>query len=352
MSRLKKLAKKLALSFAFFGLVMAVCELVARGFEPGPFSFLDSNPYMPGELVRHVHKPDFEGRWDSTWYQTNSRGMRGAELQVGFDEDEYRVVCVGDSCTFGKGVAEGDCWPRQLEGLLAEHVASAGGAWHPVVANLGVNGFSGRDYMRLFKGEGVELQPDLVLIGYNLNDFPNSIRAVDDLIYAKQGLRRILGTELRDFLGRFALYRFCRATYYDMNQKRDWKNAESIAARAATDDMDSEVWLKQREYLQGIIADASQSGAHVAVFLFPYESQVYLDSYQTAPIDRLRELCAEIGVPFVDLAAEFRERVRGANPPEQLFLRGDRYHPSPEGYGIVAEAVLQLVVNEKWLPGS
>ena len=87
----------------------------------------------------------------------------------------------------------------------------------------------------------------------------------------------------------------------------------------------------------------------MAVFLFPYESQVYLDVYDTTPIDRLRETCARLGVPFVDLADEFRQAARSSNPPRKLFLRGDRYHPNAEGYHIVARRMLGLIEGRDWL---
>ncbi|MCP3917884.1 MAG: hypothetical protein GY711_20245 [bacterium] len=346
----RKWLKKLAISLGTLVLLGIVGELVTRALEPGPFALLDSNPYLDHESRGHRHRPNFAGRWDGTWYATDSRGLRGPELELDFEPDEYRVVCLGDSCTFGKGVVEADSWPRQLERLLGEK--AAGADWHPVVANLGVNGYSGRAYEEMYREIGAELKPNLVVIGYNLNDFPNAIRAVDQEVFNRRGLRTAMPTGVRDFLGRFGLYRFARQTYYHMNRAKDWKNAEGFAKGAGESSADSEVWRKQRGYLEAIRDAARASGAQMAVFLFPYESQVYLDSFETAPIDRLRQTCHEIGVPFVDLAEEFRGAARAETPPKQLFLRGDRYHPNSEGYGIVATAVVRTLVEQKWLPGS
>ena len=50
------------------------------------------------------------------------------------------------------------------------------------------------------------------------------------------------------------------------------------------------------------------------------------------------------------LDREFRSRAREEDPPRELFLRGDRYHPQPEGYGIVAECVLAAAREHGWLP--
>ena len=141
MSRPKKLLRKLGLSAASLLVLFLVGELVTRGLEPGPFSLLDRNPYVdhPEDRRIHRHAPNFVGRWDGTWYETSARGLRGPDPEPSFAEDELRVVALGDSCTFGKGVNEEDTWPRQLEGLLAEAAPER----RVAVWNLGHNGYSG-----------------------------------------------------------------------------------------------------------------------------------------------------------------------------------------------------------------
>lgn len=347
MARPRTILLKLGLSLGSLVVFGLVLEVALRALEPGPFSLLDSNPYRPHPELHHVHEPGFEGRWDGTWYAIDSRGLRGEELELDFSEDEYRVVCLGDSCTFGKGVTEDMSWPRQLEERL-EHVSQ--GAFDPIVANLGVNGYSGKDYVVRLREFGLPLRPHLVVVGYNLNDFPNAIRAVDEAVYQKRGLRRLLPTGLRDWMGRFAVYRKARALFYHLNREKDWRNAEGLARETGEADVDSGVWQLQREVLRSVRDATAEAGGELVVFLFPYESQVYLDSYEKGPIERMRALCHELEVPFVDLAEEFRRRAQQPGEGPALFLMGDRYHPSPAGYSIVAEKVLELVQEQGWLP--
>lgn len=346
----RNLRKKLALSLGSLLALFIVGELVTRAMEPGPFSLWDANPYVHHDDGRaHRHRPEFSGRWDGTWYATNSLGMRGPELDLELTAEELRVACIGDSCTFGKGVVEGDTWPRQLEGLLA---AELGPERRVVCANLGVNGYSGATYRRIFADLGDEIRPDLVVVGYNLNDFPNAIRAVDEQVFRQRGLRKLLSQGLRDRLGRLALYRFARQTYYHLKRRSDWERAEQFARGAADQGLDSEVWQQQEQHLVAIRDQAAGYGARTVVFLFPYESQVYLDSYDTTPIERLKEVGARNDIPVIDLAELFRSQARQEDPPRELFLRGDRYHPNPEGYGLVAARVLEELRARGWLaPG-
>ena len=224
-----------------------------------------------------------------------------------------------------------------------------------MVFNLGVNGYSGYDYRIRVLDEGLELKPDLVVVGYNLNDFPNVIRDVDRKLYAEtQGVRERIPKELRDALGRLALFRWVRSQYYALNRDRAYSQAEGIAARVAQED-DSEVWQEQKGYLADIVAGCRAADVEVAVFLFPYESQVVLESYETGPVDRLRAICEELDVPFVDLAQTFRDHVRSTSPRPTLFLRGDRYHPNAKGYELVARAFVTREAgdeNRSLYPGS
>ncbi len=131
-------------------------------------------------------------------------------------------------------------------------------------------------------------------------------------------------------------------------READWENAEAFAREAQGSPSTDQAWREEVKYLESIRDQASAIGAKTAVFLFPYESQVYLDSFDTSPIERLREICATLELPFVDLADEFRRSARQSDPAVELFLKGDRYHPNPTGYRIVAEGIVRLVLERNW----
>ena len=66
----------------------------------------------------------------------------------------------------------------------------------------------------------------------------------------------------------------------------------------------------------------------------------------------MRTLCQELDVPFIDMVGRFRDHAHAEDPPRELFLRGDRYHPNPEGYEVVAQAVLATALESDWLEPS
>lgn len=345
----RSVAKKLGISLLSLFAMLVVCELLARAAEPGPFNLFDSNPYETWGRS-HVHKRSFEGRWDGSWYRTNARGWRGPEFEPTFAPDEFRVIALGDSCTFGKGVREEDSWPRQLEQMLA---AEMGPDVKPMVGNLGVNGYASIHYKQVLAKVADGVKPDLVVLGYNLNDFPNIAQKVDQAVFKKSKLRSSIPIDTRRIMNQLALFRLLRSVYYDMNREKDWARAEKFARQAPEGSPGNTARMeREAEILGDVVRISREAGAEVAIFLFPYESMVYLDSYSTAPIDRVRKLAEELDVEFVDMISRFREVAVEGDTTRSLFIRGDRYHPNEEGYRIVARNVADLVLERGWGPSK
>ncbi len=78
----------------------------------------------------------------------------------------FRVVCMGDSWTFGANVGPEECYPARLRALLAAE-APAG---RFEVLNLGVLGYTSFQGRVLMTHTVLGLDPDLVVIGYGMND--------------------------------------------------------------------------------------------------------------------------------------------------------------------------------------
>jgi hypothetical protein len=110
---------------------------------------------------------------------SNSRGVRGrAEHEPGRVPGRRRIVVVGDSFTFGEGVADDETYPSRLQELLGPDTD---------VVNLGVHGY-GHDQMLVhLREEGLRYAPDLVLLGFYADDSErNELRFRD---YAKPRFR-------------------------------------------------------------------------------------------------------------------------------------------------------------------
>ena len=100
------------------------------------------------------------------------RGNDG--YRVGATTAERRVLCIGDSVTFGLGVGGEWSYPRQLERELRRTMPDVD------VANAGKPGQDSADALRRLTAQLATLQPQLVYALFGFNDRLNHPRPVAD----------------------------------------------------------------------------------------------------------------------------------------------------------------------------
>jgi len=96
------------------------------------------------------------GRDDAWTIEIDSRGFRGRERPLPRQHDgTYRILCVGDSITFGFSVDQEAPFARRLEELLRTRYPS-----RPIeVVNAGVPGWSWVQGRRFLERDGLALRP-------------------------------------------------------------------------------------------------------------------------------------------------------------------------------------------------
>lgn len=167
MRKLKSVALDVALALGSLSLCLVVIELFMR--HALPVEMISNQPRF---LYRHhpqagftlsydfhssdaVSFPDKKSHWVAT--NTNEFGFR-SRSDVPKVNDTLRVMALGDSFTFGFGVRDDETFPWKLDELLSAAVPGAD------VLNAGITGASNRQQIAYFWSEGVEYEPDLVLL--------------------------------------------------------------------------------------------------------------------------------------------------------------------------------------------
>ena len=176
-SRLTRLARDTAIVIAVsLGLVLLL-EILLRSVAPQSlngtsirgehFSATDSilgYRYVPGAVWRFRH-PEYEVE-----YAINGEGFRDAKPHpVPKPPGTQRVLLLGDSFTFGQGVAYEETWP-----VLAERELERGGAKVDLV-KAGVQGMDTRTEYILLRRHARRYQPDAVVVGFLINDLYTNI---------------------------------------------------------------------------------------------------------------------------------------------------------------------------------
>jgi lysophospholipase L1-like esterase len=138
---------------------------------PRPPSFIAL--YLPDTtalgLQRYCLRPHFFGQEWGTSFSLNARGFRGREVMTEKPPGVCRVLCLGDSCTFGTGGLNTDeTYPAVLEELLN---ASGSGTERYEVINAGMPGFSVFNGYVMYRAQNLSaLHPDIVVISFGWND--------------------------------------------------------------------------------------------------------------------------------------------------------------------------------------
>jgi lysophospholipase L1-like esterase len=116
-----------------------------------------------------------DGRLKPYWteYQINDAGFRGQDISKTKPSGTQRVLCLGDSFTFGQGVKAGDTYAEQLQKILCSPTAPGRKV---EVINAGRCGYSTREELVVLQKEGLAFDPDLVILQLSDNDVQDHLR--------------------------------------------------------------------------------------------------------------------------------------------------------------------------------
>ncbi len=277
------------------------------------------------------------GRPQPTGYapvNTNRRAMRPQNSRAYRDRERtpvkrpgvHRVVSLGDSFAWGASVEFEDAYPQRLERGL---VRRRGEPWE--VVSLALPGMNTVDQAAQLADEGLGYGPDVVLLGFVLNDSEDAqaaeTRRAEDWLRARQ--------EQRGLLDRSALWRLVggrvRATL---------ENRRRIAGYRSMYAPDAPGWVASREALGRMGALCRERGVPFVVAIFPLFGNPLDDSYPFAGVHAtVAEAAAAAGARVVDLLPVFRG-LRW----DLLVVDGvDDEHPNEIAHRIAAGALLKAL---------
>ncbi len=330
-SRLRRAGLAVALSLVSLLVSLGLAELFLRSFAPVDYRApvvvrqgdnwrrqvhrASAVPGLSYELVPDLDRPSARGR-----VRTNAHGMRDRERTPTKPAGTVRIAVVGDSFTFGFGVDGDEAYPAVLERLLNPAV----GPRRFEVLNFGVGGYSSRDEAVVVREKVVAFGPDLLLVGYVLND--PEIDPVQPLhaAFARPAwwqhwhLLRLLARavdsrRVADLGGG----NYTRALHKDA---RKWGSVEgAFTAMAAT---------------------ARDHGFATAVAIFPLMPARNWKAYPYADLHaQVRAMAEARGFLVIDLLAAWS----GVEPREIWVSAQDR-HPNARGHELAARAVYQSLI--------
>jgi len=302
--------------------------------------------------------------------RTNALGFRGPEISLEKPPGTTRIIALGDSVTDGFYVDNEDTYPVQLEGILRE-------SGHAVeVVNAARGGASIDKEMAIFERLCLPLEPDMVILTFVANDI-DDIRDVprEDLIRLNMNWRE-LGADSRALrlastaLGELILDLSLRARFenYRRFDRVEGAGAEGDSRYVIPGNEDygtnlqifMERHVRRNDSILGYDTFNERQRAVIDNYLFALEFFrgrcgeadidlvfVYMPGYNEihdpgapSPLrDLLRDGCARLAIPFLDLTPA----LRGAVAEGPITLAPLDYHPNPRGNRVMAAAIAEFL---------
>ncbi len=293
----------------------------------------------------------------------NSLGLNDAERSVEKPPGTRRILMLGDSFIFGQGV------PREktVASLLEERLGGV------EVINAGIPGYCLDQEYLFYKDRGHRLEPDLVLVGFFVNDLEPP-RFEMELTRGEDGLpARFTPTEgtlrrQQESVARSAISGWLRShsLFYVLVRNRldnllfrlgnpDRSREETAEAPAFApiflvepDEEISGKWESAFRTLDAFEDLVRAYGADLALLSIPSPNQISEEEFdrwgrargldpsrysRRKPYEMLSAWCERSGTPCLDLLTTFEGRDR-----DRYYFRWD-LHWTPEGHRLAADAV-------------
>lgn len=298
----------LILSVTFF---LGVAEAAARLLGLGTPR---STGYAPVNTNRRAMRPQ------------NSRAYRDLERSLAKPPAMRRVLSLGDSFAWGASVEFEDAYPQRLERALTRRRKEA---WE--VVNLALPGLNTVDQAAQLEQEALAYHPDVVLLGYVLNDSEDSAaaeaRRAVDWAQAKSPRGGVLEHS--------ALFRMVQTRIWATTEnRRRITGYKSMYAAAAPG------WIAGRKALKAMGGLCRERGVPFVVAVFPLFGNPLDEGYPFPDIHaKVSDAAAAAGAKVVDLLAAYRG-LRW----ELLVVDGtDDEHPNEIAHRIAAGVLLHAL---------
>lgn len=264
--------------------------------------------------------------------RTNSFGLRGDAIHRVKQPDVVRVLCVGDSCTFGSGAGADETYPAQLERSLERLRPDL----QFEVLNVGTPGWSSHQGRRYLEIEGYDFAPDFVVFTFGYNDSSPAV-----------GIRRLSGKVKRLSDREYAATRAGGRSLgvarlaRRLAGHRSGPHAEEAAGRSEIRRVPIEDY---RDNLAAVVSGCVARGIQAVIVVWPLRSQAggppSRNSIKDERVPEYQQAARAVArgqrVPTVDLVPVVIDR-------PGLFL--DSVHMKPKGYGVVAEQIAERILE-------
>jgi len=275
---------------------------------------------LPYDKLPFHHRPNMQGRFYGVEIKTNSLGLRDYEYSIEKPKNKKRIVLLGDSFTLGWGVPFDNTCSKQLEKMLNQHQNKY------EVINMGTGNYNTTMEVELFKLNGLQLSPEMVVLMYFVNDVEPIPRKKSGFVYVvrrRSYCLSFLVGRLIKLRSRF-VKAFEWSTYYEYLYSME--NLENLKAN--------------RDSIRELIALCKKNEIELLIVNIPELRNLREYRFSQAT-EHIKSLAEEARVPFLDMLVAFTD-----HEPESLWVKPEDPHANAKANSIIAEQLYKKVLDK------
>jgi lysophospholipase L1-like esterase len=332
---MRRLLTNLALALGSLVLIGGCTEASLRllGVKPEPASRWRFSWAEKGEIWKLQPGFQYKTARGDHLVAVNREGFRDRAF-LPAESGTFRILFLGDSVTFGHGVAEESTFVRRLERRFEARQL-------PVrVMNAGIPGWSTHQEWIFYRDDAPRLEPDLVLVGFVLNDVTEMQRGFRE-IDLQRGLRLIRGINwLAERSATVSLIKVF-STAIANPEAQEVRRVEHLSAYPDAPNV-KRAMERTAEAMLRIAELAHSRGDGFGLVLFPFHYQIRGED-RDAPQRYLEDAMADHGFPALNVHPLLKPY-----PSTEIFMDVD--HLTPRGHEVVSTAIEEWLEREKLVP--
>jgi lysophospholipase L1-like esterase len=320
-----------------------VAELALLAVVPDPIVWLDpQESYVHDPELIHRLKPNQQSFTHSFPVKTNSFGLRNSEFSLQPNANTFRILCLGDSLTFGNGVTLEDTYPKQLEAVLN---SDEPGKYE--VINGGVPAYDTWQEVAYLKRDGVHFKPNLVVIGVYANDIVPRPKDIPEIIDKtgfprKPGMLGLVSYKMAHLLKRSRLLLLLRDRYGKLTDQLTPSPEYQHKFSLLNDNADAFLergWSEIERSFAELANLSKKYRFEVVLVLFPMADQVMKNYPNASYPSKVKVIADRYHIRYVDMTQEFTKNFSGFG---SLFIEWDG-HPNAKAYNLTANEIARFM---------
>jgi lysophospholipase L1-like esterase len=346
-----EMPKEMTLSFKkqllFFVIVsVSLLSLAEAGIRTWAYFFRTSYERYDSTTNRLELVPDLRFRVGEDEFMINSKGFVGPEFDQDKSKGTFRVISIGDSCTFTNGI-----WARAYPALLERLLNKDQSGKRFEVINAGIEGYDSTLARSRLTDDILKYDPDMVTIYIGWNDLmktsPQNISSSGEVgllsrikegSYLFKAYRKLIFVYLRPLFSKpkVGVHEGQVHPFEDFVPTRYRGNVEAMIKTLKDKGVRVMVFTLSTVVTPGMSLQELQTQN----VMFPYYVGAYDVSRLLALVRAYNKVILELAdayaVPVVDLNATF-------NGHDRRKLFWDTMHPNYPGNEMIARAIFDRI---------